>query len=161
MSNTYNIVFLFLSLLVTTTAFAHAQKEPTVYKLVGTTVEKKPLEIIVKVAEYSPCSNYSLGLRWGFESTIPKTLVSEIQVMVAKQKLFIPFSAYSDLANPVSYYLETGAEIFQLIIKGGDAASSYKAELSFRNGQLWRRKVIHGEFPEEAWEETIYSFNTK
>lgn len=57
--------------------------------------------------------------------------------------------------------LEKAERGFKLTISGGDAATSYRAVLVFDYEHIQRRKVTHGEFPDEVWEETVYSFISK
>ena len=104
---------------------------------------------------------YSTKFMWGGDETSsPKKIIKTVTVLRSGQTIFIPLSAYADLGNPRKIILQkTSSQNFQLIILGGDAAGSYKAMLDFRKDEIFRRKVISGEFPKEVWEETTYSFN--
>ena len=82
------------------------------------------------------------------------------KILIGNKKVFVPLSAYSDLANPSNLVLKTNQNSFNLIIYGGDAGCSYKAELLFENSYIKARKVSHEEFPDEVWEKTEYHFNT-
>jgi hypothetical protein len=87
--------------------------------------------------------------------------MGQLDVYLGVNRVFVPISAYSDLGNPRSSTIETADKGFQIVVRGGDAATSYKATLVFEGGLLRSRKVVNGEFPDEAWEETIYSFNVR
>lgn len=106
---------------------------------------------------------YSKTVLWGGceeNASLPRKTINAIVVMKNKQQIFIPFSAYADLGDPGSIELKkVSAQEFQLTIIGGDAGSSYKATLVFKDNEIFSRKVVSGEFPEDAWEETRYKFN--
>ncbi len=100
------------------------------------------------------------GFRWGGEDAMaPLSLITSIVVQSGADKLFVPLSAYSDLGDPRRLSLKTSAAGFELVIAGGDAGVAYNAVLVFEQGWLTRRRVAHGEFPDEAWEETKYAYN--
>lgn len=106
-------------------------------------------------------SSFKEGFRWGGEdATAPPTLIASIVVRSGTDKLFVPLSAYSDLGDPRRISLKPTAAGFELAIAGGDAGVAYNAVLVFEKGWLTRRRVAHGEFPDEAWEETQYAYNT-
>lgn len=101
------------------------------------------------------------GFRWGGEGSMaPLTLITSIVVQSGADELFVPLSAYSDLGDPRRISLKTTATGFELVIAGGDAGVAYNAVLVFKKGWLTRRRVAHREFPDEAWEETRYAYNT-
>lgn len=106
-------------------------------------------------------SPFKEGFRWGGEDSVaPPTLIALIAVQSGEDKLFVPLSAYSDLGDPSQISLKSNGDGFELVIAGGDAGVAYNAVLVFEKGWLIRRRVVHGEFPDEAWEETKYSYNT-
>lgn len=100
---------------------------------------------------------------WGGDEgnlSLPKKIIRSIDIIKNKQKIFIPFSAYADLGDPEHVALESlSARRFRLIITGSDAGGSYRATLEFKNNEIFSRKVVSGEFPQDAWEETRYKFN--
>ena len=120
---------------------------------------KVPINIEIYTTNYELDWPYKEGFRWGTELKHPKILITNISIIYGKKKVFIPLSAYSDLTNPTEYFVQTSNDSFSLLIFGGHASTSYRAELVSENGFIKRRRVQHREFPEEAWEETIYSFN--
>jgi hypothetical protein len=100
------------------------------------------------------------GFRWGGEGdTMPTTLIKSIIVQSEEKQLFVPLSAYSDLGDPHKISLKRNTAGFEITITGGDAGGSYNAVLVFEGGWLTYRRVAHGEFPDQAWEETRYFYN--
>lgn len=98
---------------------------------------------------------------WGAEQSCPSVRIAALEVKFRGKAVFIPFSAFSDLGNPhkVSIARTNSAEEYIVRIDGGDAADSYTAVLRFKSSLLLERKVASGEFPDDAWEQTIYKFN--
>jgi hypothetical protein len=119
----------------------------------------KIIKVNVIAQNYSSAFPYKEAIRWGHELKKPKTIITSIDVLLGSKKLFVPLSAYSDLSNPKKVSLEISKYGFHILIAGGSASTFYNAELIFKNGFIHRRIVRHGEFPEVAWEETVYSFN--
>ena len=109
--------------------------------------------------KYSPDSPYFNGFMWGAdEYRKPRFLTTNVKVVIGNKKIFVPLSAYCDLTDPNEVKLDTNHDSFNLIIYGGDAGCSYIAELIFKNKKIKYRNVFHGEFPDETWEKTEYSF---
>jgi hypothetical protein len=88
----------------------------------------------------------------------PKTVIHSVSVRDAGIEVWIPLSAYCDLADPNDIRFQREGKGFVLLLRGGDAAGSYQAEWHFADSRLQRRRVAHGEFPDQVWEETRYSF---
>jgi hypothetical protein len=102
------------------------------------------------------------GFGWGGEDfDPPQFLIHQLKLTARGKDLFVPLSSFSDLGNPRLLELNLTAKGFDLVFLGGDAAASYRAILVFERGWLVRRRVQHGEFPKQAWEETRYRFNTE
>jgi len=114
---------------------------------------------VANVQESQPCKA-AASWRWGAENRCPKTLISTLEVKADDKSIFVPISAFADLGNPRTVTIEPGKDKdrFAVVIVGGDAAISYSARLEFKNNFLTKRLVMHGEFPAESWEETIYKF---
>ena len=128
-------------------------------ELSATTRDGVSIRVIVQ--KIAPPSDYPIrgGFHWGGDDTeIPKALVISVQTWVGGDKIFILTSAYADLGDPRSVSLEATRNGCVIKIDGGDAAGSYSAILSIDNGNILRRRVISGEFPDKVWEETTYSF---
>lgn len=100
------------------------------------------------------------GYRWGGEDIEPpQSLVSQLTVAAHGGDVFVPLSAFADLGSPRTVEVRPTRKGFDVIVTGGDASAAYRAHLVFEGGVLTRRKVQHGEFPSEAWEDTRYKFN--
>jgi hypothetical protein len=102
---------------------------------------------------------------WGSDQECPEQFVSSVAVTWASRPIFVPASAYLDLASVRSATINPSKNGFTITLKGGDAATSYSAVLQFAGnplgtgGFLAGRVVRSGEFPEDAWEETTYHFH--
>ena len=126
-----------------------------------TTTIKEGTSVRVVIQKMAIASGYPItsGFLWGGDDAeLPKTLVVSVQVWIDNEKIFVPMSSYSDLGNPRTASLKKIRKGFEIKIGGGDAAGGYSATLSIENSNVRRRKVVSGEFPDQVWEETIYSF---
>lgn len=119
------------------------------------------VKILVAAPSDSQGCKTASSWRWGAENTCPNTLIGAVEVRVNTGLAFVPLSAFADLGNPriVRIVGRKGEGRFAVMVIGGDAATSYKATLEFREDLLLERVVRHGEFPAESWERTIYKFN--
>ena len=103
---------------------------------------------------------------WGVDQECPHQAIVGLKVARDADTVFVPASAYMDLAGVRSLAIEPAGQGFRLVILGGDASTSYRATLAFgreaRQGAsvLQRRTVRSGEFPDDVWEETRYSFRS-
>jgi hypothetical protein len=128
-------------------------------------INKVKGKVTVRLVLLQPGKNYKCraveSWRWGTERRCPKNVIDKLKIKYGRESAFVSFSAFSDLANFRSVSIETNEDTsdFVVIIKGGDAATSYIARLNFRGKLLLERIVRHGEFPKNAWEKTIYKFN--
>jgi hypothetical protein len=103
---------------------------------------------------------YDTTSMWSGVVTSPKRIIKSINIFKNKQELFIPISAYIDLADPVSISLEPLlGQRFRLTILGSDAGGAYEATFEFIDDEILSRKVVDREFPDDHGEETYYSFN--
>jgi hypothetical protein len=124
-------------------------------------VSKRGVGVIVAELVVSKPNGDIAGTRvlwWGTDLTSPNEVVADLRVTVAREPVVIPFSAFSDLAEPrVIRVLDTTAG-FSLEIEGSDAAGAYRATLEFVGNRVARRRVVSREFPDERWDEFLYSF---
>ncbi len=130
-------------------------------KEISTELGQVSVKVFVKsLPKSQPCDAAS-SWRWGAENACPRTIIGSVTIKAFGKSLFVPLSAFADLGNPRTVKIESRKEkeSFVVILAGGDAATSYSAMLEFRNNLLSERVVRHGEFPDEAWEKTIYKFN--
>ena len=85
-------------------------------------------------------------------------------VKYKNKKKNVPLSAYSDIATPHEYQLYPITDGFVFEFNGGYGESgedSYTAKLVFKKGLLIRKEIRNGVFPNEAWEQTVYSYNER
>jgi hypothetical protein len=84
-------------------------------------------------------------------------VVSMIKIHERGRPIRVPLSAYSDLSavSSVTASAKRGRTLVSLT--GGDAASSYDAELWIRGEYVVRRRVWSREFPKYHREETTYT----
>src|ERR1035437_5082531 len=108
--------------------------------------------VTVITAEMQTSYIYKKAFTWGGDiDSPPKSIIANIIVSENKQNVFVPLSAYADLGDPRHIELKSSDGGYQLRIVGGDAAGSYTAILTFNSHGITHRKVISGEFPEDAW----------
>lgn len=112
------------------------------------------------IKKLSSAFPYKNALLWGGDvGELPEDVVSAVQVQAARVgEIFVPLSAYADLGDVKFASLEPTAYGFILRLHGGETATSYDAELVFRNAFLVSRAVTLRENPQESREETTYSF---
>lgn len=98
------------------------------------------------------------GWRWGAENSCPRLAIMAIEVVDKGASIFVPRSAFADLGLPRSATLRKVSTGFELLVQGGDGATSYEATYRFSGSAIKTRRVASGEFPRSAWERTDYSF---
>lgn len=117
------------------------------------------LEVRAISTEYSSVVPFRVpGSWWGTEDSLPRTIISELSVTVDGRPTFVPLSSYADLADPREVQIQEQPSGFDVVISGSDAAGSYSAVLTFEDNALRQRLVRSGEFPDQRWEKTTYSF---
>ena len=101
--------------------------------------------------------SYSNPQLWGAWGTSPSSVVTGIEASRNKERLFIPFSAYADLADPQTCALRLTGKNVELEIVGGTGGNSYRAVLVFAGGRyLSSRRVMSSVAPKDASETTRY-----
>ena len=104
--------------------------------------------------------------RWGarYGNSNNEKIFSNMKVSYNNEQYCdVPLTAYCDIANPWEYQLYPIIDGFVLKIYGGygESGDSYTAKLTFKKGLLIRKEIKHGVFPDEAWEQTVYSYNER
>ena len=104
--------------------------------------------------------------RWGarYGNSNNEKIFSNMKVSYNNEQYCdVPLTAYCDIANPWEYQLYPIIDGFVLKIEGGygESGDSYIAKLTFKKGLLIRKEIKHGVFPDEAWEQTVYSYNER
>lgn len=89
-------------------------------------------------------------------SRYPCSIVDCMDISVNGKPIFVPRSAFSDLAdlNEVTIKIEKKKIIIKII--GGDASESYIVKIDLNSERIIHRSLVSGEFPDEILEETIY-----
>ena len=134
--------------------------EQKLSKRVGDTV----VTVVARIRAGGSCSNPKDWV-WGSDRECPRKVIAALTVKIDKKAIFVPVSAYADLANLRSIAVKPTRDGFEVDIGGGDAATSYSATLHFKRdltpepAALSTRTVRSGEFPDDAWEETRYHFS--
>jgi hypothetical protein len=114
------------------------------------------VQATVRIAK--PVISIKESWSWGIEGKLPKTSILQLIVVVDKKPLFIPMSAFVDLANPKQLLIESKDDGFIVTIKGGETSTAYTAQLFFNKGSIVSKKIFNEEFPDDSWEEIKYSF---
>ena len=103
--------------------------------------------------------------RWGarHEDSNNEKIFSDMKVSYNNEQYYVPLTAYVDMVDMRSYKLYPIIDGFVLKIEGGygESGDSYIAKLTFKKGLLIRKEIKHGVFPDEAWEQTVYSYNER
>ena len=119
----------------------------------------KSIRVAVWLTKIGNTFPYKNPLLWGGDvGELPQQVVSSIEVYEGDEMIFVPLSAYGDLGDLKLASLDPTARGFTLNLHGGETATSYDAKLSFEGGYLVSRAVALREFPQQAREQTHYSF---
>jgi hypothetical protein len=115
----------------------------------------------LKIREGQQCTNPE-AWQWGSEQSCPRKVAAALTVQWGSQRVFVPVSAYVDLAGVRSVSVTATPNGFSVHLDGGDAATSYRAVLEFEGDPgkggvaLRRREVRSVAFQDEVWEITQY-----
>lgn len=104
----------------------------------------------------------SLDEEWGVnQSTKEIKYIKSLKISIGNKQAILPSSSYSDLFNAQKVSIFAKEKTNTLVkIKGGDASTSYEANLYFdKDAYLVKREVKLAEFPDEVNAETTYRFN--
>ena len=127
---------------------------------VGTTLvsERSPdgtrIQASVEVAAAGECD---VSRYWGGGGRDTETVVVGLRIEVGRDSVWIPFTAVAGLANPLDLGVSVRSGRATVTLEGGDAAVSYMASWVVVRGRLQRRRIESGEFPQDVWEEAVYS----
>jgi len=115
--------------------------------------------IAAELVVSKPYSNIGpRAMWWGTDLTEPNEVVTDLRITVAGEEIVIPFSAFSDLAEPRAVRIIETTMGFSLDIDGSNSAGAYRATLEFVGNRIARRHVASRAFPNERWDEFVYSF---
>ena len=101
---------------------------------------------------------------WGYDTAVARSadfLVSHVSIRHHKQRIAVPVSAYSGLANVDKVSIRKTGAGCEISFEGGDGVTSYMAKLFIKRvGKDYivkQREVRRGEAPQDWWETTTYS----
>jgi hypothetical protein len=89
-------------------------------------------------------------------SKYPCSVVDRLQIVVNGNPLFVPRSAFADLADLNNAEIEGSKNGWVLRLGGGDASETYIVRIEFDGAQVTRRTVSSGTLPNKPMQETIY-----
>jgi hypothetical protein len=89
-------------------------------------------------------------------SKYPCSGVDGIDIIVNGSSLFIPRSAFSDLADLNDAELKVGGNNYFLRLGGGDASEAYITMIEFDATMVKRRTLGSGTEPNQLLQKTIY-----
>jgi hypothetical protein len=156
-SMTIKTIIVFLAFL-SGFSYVKAGNSTNVKTAVHKTEDNILVEAEITMQKYSSDLSLSYTKVWGSERRLPDWIPIKTEISINGKKVRVPLSAFCDLTNIELVKIEMKDKFYVLHIQGGDAASSYFAEIFF-DKHVRKRIVRHGEFPDEAWQNTIYSVN--
>ncbi len=89
-------------------------------------------------------------------SRYPCSVVDRLQITVNGNALFIPRSAFCDLADLNDAEIVSGTNGLILRLGGGDASEAYIVKIEFDGTRVTRRTLSSGTLPNKPLQETIY-----
>ncbi len=106
----------------------------------------------------SVVNNSKRGRRcWGAFEGSSSRIIEEVKLTKANRLVFIPFSVYSDLSNINHLRVSVTSRGCKVILEGGDAGTSFMAEVTVIGEKVSKRVVRDGAFPGSHYEETTYT----
>ena len=88
----------------------------------------------------------------------PQTILTKIEILNGKKKVFIPASAWSGIGEVRAVSMSLTKAGCELKFQGGDAHSSYRGNLIVKGNLVQSRTIRHSEFPNEYFETTQYHY---
>lgn len=122
-----------------------------------TTKVSKSGKLSVKLS--SPKAVCPSNPHWLNEQRGREGCVGEIAVFRGGVEGYFPDFSYNFLAFPRSIDIRERGKGYTLTLAGGDASSSYIAVFTFERDSLKRRRISSAAFPDQAWEDSSFSFN--
>jgi hypothetical protein len=89
-------------------------------------------------------------------SKYPCSIVDRLDILVNGRPLFVPRSAFADIADLNKAEITITKSDFILKLDGGDASEGYIAKLEFNAIRVKRRTLASGTLPDQPLQETIY-----
>ena len=89
-------------------------------------------------------------------SKYPCSVVDEIKIAIGGTPLFVPRSAFCDLADVSFAQLDADLQEATLTLTGGDASESYIVRITFGADRVKKRTLSSALSPDGLLEETVY-----
>ena len=89
-------------------------------------------------------------------SEYPCSVLDYLDIFVNEKRIFVPRSAYCDLADLNTGEVKIESKKGILTLTGGDASESYIVKIEFDQERVNRRVTSSGMLPDEPSQETIY-----
>jgi len=89
-------------------------------------------------------------------SKYPCSIVDRIDIIVNGRSLYVPRSAFCDLADVTTATINVGKRVSILRLAGGDGAESFIVTIEFDTNQVKRRTLAGGESGGQLSEDTRY-----
>jgi hypothetical protein len=123
----------------------------------GKTANGKAIKVTVTLKE-QPFEKAIHGRYWGvYENDKLITLIDSFEVVIGKETISIPVSAYADLAHiGGNVYLGILKDEYKIRIPGGGDASGYQAIFTIKNNHLINREIYLGEFSNKVYK-TVFN----
>lgn len=90
-------------------------------------------------------------------SKYPCSIVDQIAITVNGDQLFVPRSAFADLADLNTAEVTAAKEGWILTLDGGDASEGYIVKIDFNKIRVTRRTMSSGTQPNKPLQETRYN----
>lgn len=94
---------------------------------------------------------------WGVTTGSSSNVIENMEATYKGEQIFVPYIAFSDLANidSISYVSDKFYSIFKIL--GGDEGSGYRAYFYFDRGEMVKRKVESRTFPDNFYSVTSFT----
>jgi hypothetical protein len=89
-------------------------------------------------------------------SRYPCSIVDRLAILVNGTQLFVPRSAFCDLADVNKAKIEVGEKGAILRLEGGDGAEAFIVKVEFDKTRVRRRTIAAGESADQLLQETNY-----
>ena len=123
------------------------------------TIHGTRIEVAVHLLSEGSTIPYKGGF-WGAEDVQPHRVIQRLIATPADGlQLYMPLSAFADLADPDSVVFAKAANdsTFAFTLCGGRAPRKYRATLTCNQSRVLFRRVVDVRDPEDFWEETRFS----
>jgi hypothetical protein len=130
-------------------------EQPFFLERSGSLPSGKEYELKIREEAYSrrPGELPDDGSRWGIDGGYPRTYCAEFSLSIDGKPVSVQRKLFEDLSHLLAVEVSEDGEDVLVMIRGGDAAGSFRARYSVRKVEI-ERLVEAGEFPSSVWERT-------